>query len=318
MRIRLACYDPAHLSPRGSYWAWNHPDLSLATLDELYYGWVASQVPDCEIGPNELRGGLVAAGSDWCCWYRFVNGGRDRQGRPGRWVLLCAFCERSQLNQANWMEILQSPAFQRLALAAPVKCPLAAPSLLELEVPERSNSETQLHDPSQVVDGRAVFTGTRAIDQASSFVASLAPDVGLQCRIRASDGALECRMTVVSRLGHPPERPVPTIEAFATPVKASESTRPSTVRRPLPAILLVLIAIAFVSMLWRNGPDRPGMPTVPSTRATASCQAHHSQDNAASQANAIPVETRVRSFPTASLGSSQPASRPAIGSASPR
>ena len=70
--------------------------------------------------------------SEWICWYRFVDGGQDKVGRPGRCVLVAAFVKRDDHHDRDWSGILNSSAFQQIVTVAPTMCPLPAPASLEL------------------------------------------------------------------------------------------------------------------------------------------------------------------------------------------
>jgi hypothetical protein len=135
MRCLLAAFDQAHLSPDGTYWSWRHSSLELAMLDRFYYEYAAKHLPEENtlILPDCLHGGCASLGDDWICWYRFIDGGRDKAGRPGRMVLVAGFAPRPDHAGKDLSGVLESSLFQELARCAPATCPLPAPKDLILE-----------------------------------------------------------------------------------------------------------------------------------------------------------------------------------------
>lgn len=136
MRFLLAAYDPSHQAADGSYWAWHHPDLTPELLNRFYYDVAANHRPvdPGNLSVDDLHAGFATLSGGWCCWYRFVNGGRDQRGRRGRFVLLCAFGQYDQMIGHDGSVVLRASSIRllaRLALGAP---PLAPPVSLECEI----------------------------------------------------------------------------------------------------------------------------------------------------------------------------------------
>lgn len=135
----LSAYDPAHQSPSGDYWVWHHDAIPHQLLDTFYYDYAQSSLPNSPnlITPEDLYGGCVLLNTDWVCWYRFINGGRDNLGRPGRCIILCAFGRRSEQIGHDSVDVFDTPAFRVLTDKIPV-CPLPTQDRLIVEIPTKS------------------------------------------------------------------------------------------------------------------------------------------------------------------------------------
>lgn len=78
---------------------------------------------------SDYIGGLRTMGARTCV-FRVLNGGRDRRGRPHRWVLFVAETEAGEWQATDILEALESPVFQQYAKTAvpsPVPMPSAIP-----------------------------------------------------------------------------------------------------------------------------------------------------------------------------------------------
>ena len=132
IRCLLAAFDQSHLSADGTYWSWRHPEIPREILDRFYYDFAAKHWPTLDAEPEEaFRGGCARVDARWLSWYRFLNGGRDKMGRPGRYVLVAAFVETQAGGLQDYLGLLQSPLFDALALQAGTECPLPAPQSME-------------------------------------------------------------------------------------------------------------------------------------------------------------------------------------------
>ena len=110
MHIYYALYDPS-VSTDGNYWSWSAPEVQ--SLRNRFYGDVA--VKHLPPNPNDLQsndiwGGLVRL-SDWTVIYRYFNGGWDRQGRPGRYILMTAWVPASEAQRVDLLPILTNETF---------------------------------------------------------------------------------------------------------------------------------------------------------------------------------------------------------------
>jgi len=120
IRLMLALYDSAYSSDDGNYWRQRHDDLPSTLLDRAYYQHLAGAVGHrAADGVANEFGGFFSVDDQWCCWYQFVAAGRDLRGRPGRYLIACAFAERNKLRGRdasvlhhdarwrNWIDSLQ-------------------------------------------------------------------------------------------------------------------------------------------------------------------------------------------------------------------
>jgi hypothetical protein len=145
--LGLALYDPACQAEDGSYWTWRHADLNRQLLEDAFYSAIRHNVPSDErvLRDSELIAGYLKLAENQI-YFRVVDGGRDRQNRPGRYVVICAVATASDEPAPSPEEIWRSRAFERLAEAALRKCPVPPPPNLEmgLEASERESNSDEL------------------------------------------------------------------------------------------------------------------------------------------------------------------------------
>ncbi|MDR3183517.1 MAG: hypothetical protein LBT89_11485 [Planctomycetaceae bacterium] len=98
MQIHYALFDQATDTGNGNYWTWADGELPHKLLSRFYNEFAVKHLaPE----PNKLGGGLwggivhlAAESQEQCGWlvlYREFDGGRDRQNRPDRFVILTAW-----------------------------------------------------------------------------------------------------------------------------------------------------------------------------------------------------------------------------------
>ncbi len=194
MKLFLAAYDPAHDSSTGNYWVWAHKDLPPALLNDFYYTVATKNISG---NPNELsaadwHGGWAAVDETWTCWYRFLNGGRDLRGRPGRFVILCAFCRREDTTNRNVFGILDHKVFQELAKAAPSSRPIPKPAKFpDLEVDVEFPPLEVLQNSYYGIGGDSfTYTGSDATEKASRTCADLPRDCRFNCKVTRQAGEI--------------------------------------------------------------------------------------------------------------------------------
>lgn len=192
MRLLLAVYDPAHESSDGKYWVWSHPDLTDELKNRFYYNAAVKHLPENPnaITPSDCHGGWTSIDETWACWYRFLDGGRDLRGRPGRFVLICAFCRRTDNINLNGFSILDSAPFQRLAQATAFSRPIPQPESLECDVrlPAIEGSSAAVQNSH---DAPSKFVGPKATERAAAACCNLQPSYGFDVAyIRSGDRSL--------------------------------------------------------------------------------------------------------------------------------
>lgn len=204
MRCLLAVFDPAHRSPDGSYWTWRHPELPPDVLDAFYYGSAAKHFPvgTEPISADGLQCGCASVGDEWICWYRFASGGRDRAGRPGRWVVLAAFLHRRDYYGEDWSWIFDSPPFEHLASQASTHCPLPAPA--SLEVPWDSRGAAGPASPAAGCSPAGNYATAPASHLTSSVCgAAIRPGRGFDCVLVRGNGIDQISVTVHDGIQQP-------------------------------------------------------------------------------------------------------------------
>lgn len=224
MRCYLAVFDQAHRAADGSYWTWRHSDVPLRTLDAFYYECAVKHWPESAdpIPGDGLRGGCASVDDEWVCWYRFVAGGRDKFGRPGRHVLLAAFVERGNHDGRDWSGLLDSQEFRQLAQQARAACPVPAPDDLEMQ-----------WKPLPVVQGstaadRLRRTGHESLEVTSDLailavVCSTVPlDRGFDCFVVKENGTAQVTFTPHDWPGRQLSA-LPDISSTSPPVVSSRS-----------------------------------------------------------------------------------------------
>ena len=198
MRFLLAAYDPAHQTPDGEYWVFSHSELLPQIRNNFYYDVAAKNLPK---NPNRMTasdcfGGWAAIDDVWACWYRFFDGGRDLRGRPGRFVLLCAFCRRRDNANTNAFSVLESKPFQDLGKVAVFSRPLTAPDSLEISLDLPEIASGTIRGSTKDHNGIRKFLGDDAPEKAAFACANLPPLFRFQCEISRSNGQLAISVEV--------------------------------------------------------------------------------------------------------------------------
>ena len=134
--LRLALLDPSYRTPDLSSWPWAAAELSRPLLDQIYYKWLAeSALTKLDLlSGAKFWGGVVCVDEQTICWFRFLEGGRDTLGRPGRIVLLCALGTRNEY--AGSSGILVGQDFASVAASARTSIPVPAPPTLYISQEE--------------------------------------------------------------------------------------------------------------------------------------------------------------------------------------
>jgi hypothetical protein len=187
--VLLAVYDPAFQAVDGSYWTWHAPELDSRLLATTYYELLAPAIP---LDPNELSvdqlwAGMGDVSEEWRCYFRFVNGGRDQRGRPGRFVILCAFVSRSDSRFVDTLELLQGQEFERLAQRARTECPLSAGQLqLSLESAPTNTDPVLL--AKLIAAGRLQDASASSVQRVAQLIPGLPTDRCWQATLRDLNG----------------------------------------------------------------------------------------------------------------------------------
>ncbi|HMO83411.1 MAG TPA: hypothetical protein PKC18_00675 [Lacipirellulaceae bacterium] len=135
MQLLFALYDPGAAARNGSHWTWHSSSLPMSLLDRVFYE-ANEQRPEAPsaLTTENVWGGVARIDDAYVAVYRFADGGRDRLGRPGRWVLVVAFVRISDAIGKDLLPLLNLPEFERIVRGAPHECPVVAPAMLEIEL----------------------------------------------------------------------------------------------------------------------------------------------------------------------------------------
>jgi hypothetical protein len=164
MQLYYALYDPS-VFIGGNYWTWAASEIK-PLLNRFYNDVAAKHLPPNpnELQDNDLWGGLVRF-ADWTVAYRYYNGGRDKQERPGRYILLTAWIMSGDAQQIDLLPIFSNETFRHVAENA-TKIPI--PSPFSLKSAWRAESVPAV--PFQ--DGETTFYDLSAAMQAFASVPS--------------------------------------------------------------------------------------------------------------------------------------------------
>ena len=206
MRFLAATFDHAHPGSQGNYWAYAHPDLATAVLDKFYFEVVAPALrshPEWA-GLHELSG-FVTLGARWACWFKRFDVGNDLKGRPGRFVIACAFIERSAITGWESSVILFVPHFAEVEMLARKNCPLPVPAALSMTVECTSANAvgqclTQLQNR-----GKGDWRGSDALTKLGNLVGFLPQTIELRAFAVITSGQLTVHADVSSEPTHRPK-----------------------------------------------------------------------------------------------------------------
>jgi FtsZ-binding cell division protein ZapB len=104
-KLHYALHDQSHDNDgNGFHWTWfDEKCVSREMLEKFYsdFGKEHWPVPQDksksdsrELKPDDIWGGIVQFDHDWIVIYRYYNGGKDKQNRPNRFVLLTAWLKK--------------------------------------------------------------------------------------------------------------------------------------------------------------------------------------------------------------------------------
>lgn len=189
MKVFLAVYDPAYQAADGSYWTWHAPELSARLLASTYYELLVPNIPPApnQLTVDQLWAGLGDISDEWRCYFRFVNGGRDQRGRPGRFVVLCVFVSRTNCQLCDPLELLRSEQLQKLAQQAQTECPLAA-GQLQLSLQPSSIAAHPVQLAELIAAGRLRHMGIDAVQRAAQLFPGLPTDRRWQATLHDLSG----------------------------------------------------------------------------------------------------------------------------------
>lgn len=210
-------------------------------------------------------GGIKACGNAFCV-FRVFNGGRDRKGRPNRWVMLAVESPRGSGIAADVFDALECPVFKAYA---------------ERGVPERAlvpvNDPLWTSLPWSEFDSipeSATFSGIEATVAAKKYSRTLTAsgqDDGIvwveniRGEVRARVESKNVRKGKSVRANEPSGQG----RALGKELPASERMRMAESSRetsfltknkntvPIVCTVLILVGVAVVGVLWKGGGGEP-------------------------------------------------------------
>ncbi|MDR1923915.1 MAG: hypothetical protein LBQ66_06040 [Planctomycetaceae bacterium] len=133
IKIYYALYDQATFK-NSDYWTWFDYELSKKDRNNFYSDFAVNHIlpePN-QLQEDEIWGGIVRLSEEWTVVYRFLNGGRDRFDRPGRYVIVTAWVHTKETKGVDLSPIFHSMIFGTIAKDA-TKIPVPEPDFLSEE-----------------------------------------------------------------------------------------------------------------------------------------------------------------------------------------
>lgn len=260
--LELALLDPSYRTPEMSYWTWVGPGLTRPLLDRIYYQWLTESAMAKLEHASGTRpwGGVICVDETTICWFRFLDGGRDTLGRPGRLVLLCALGHRRACSGCS--RILVGSGFTRVATDARTSIPVPAPAAFcilqeDLEAPTAKKEVTKVSDLTlqDALGSLNTLVGDTAVAQSIMYIVQ--PTGSATFRItRIANPSLE-------RNEDPPASPDERERIAAAVTKSDRPTIQDT-RRANQSLLAFLVGAAvIVTVIIGSGwsPQKRTQPT---------------------------------------------------------
>lgn len=249
MKLRLALYDPSYYDAEGSNWTWKNPEIPGPILDRFFYDVAGKRRPSNPktLTPSKLNGGLSRMGAGWSVVYRFCDGGRDRHGRPGRFVIVCAWFITGEVAALGVSDLLCSPVFADVVAAAPTSCPIPSPSNLTIEWRAATMKAIDPVDLERLLsDRRKAFSGENAWTKAEALFFSIPPGRPTHLCLLGDDTTQRAEITISS----PESVKSPALQNSLHPHRQTSGTSPEKKKSsPSPGKLRLAL-----NTLWSNGP----------------------------------------------------------------
>ncbi|MDR3110438.1 MAG: hypothetical protein LBU65_12270 [Planctomycetaceae bacterium] len=253
MKIHYALYDPA-TAKDGQYWTWLSSELKNAPLNK-YYGDFAAK----HLAPNpndliacDLWGGIVRLPTgDWTVVYRVLNGGDDKIGRPGRYVIITAWMKTSETLEQDLSSIFNSILFRSIAEhSTELPVPEPQPALL--------TEEMQFCRIPSAFTGEKTFTGTECVEKSVAAFAGIPSDgiESIHLKIEKTSMKQNAEIDiVVKQKPKPPEREKPAEPTVISPVNKPDGGKPKPPAPPnnnnmFYKLLLVCFLALVAAVVW--------------------------------------------------------------------
>ncbi len=120
MKLHMAAFDPDGRLANHKYWRCSAGHIPESVLNDAYYSYLREAVITHDNSPNRKSSlcGMALMSNGWGLFYRIVNAGRDTHGRPGRFIIVCAFAKRGDIFGQDPDGVWNAPQLTDLAAAA--------------------------------------------------------------------------------------------------------------------------------------------------------------------------------------------------------
>ena len=142
MLIHYALCDPSHDTGGGNYWTWYAETLPLEMLQDFYKEFPVKDLPKSPSDwakPNLWDNFALktVCYEGWTVLYRFFNGGNDKSGRPGRYIILTAWIKTEETEGVDLSSIQRSAVFRNVGSNSRI-LPIPKPTMLTEERKSKS------------------------------------------------------------------------------------------------------------------------------------------------------------------------------------
>lgn len=132
----VVCWALRDSDAERDYWVWQSSKIPRGKLTQIlkYTQELDPSLQARESLPEDCQGGFLTLDDEYGGFYRYLDGGRDAAGRPGRYLLLVGIVKRSSLAEVEIADPLEMGLFGELAAKQPFLASVPAPQSLETSV----------------------------------------------------------------------------------------------------------------------------------------------------------------------------------------
>ncbi len=132
----VVCWALRDSDAERDYWVWQSSKIPRGKLTQIlkYTQELDPSLQARESLPEDCQGGFLTLDDEYGGFYRYLDGGRDAAGRPGRYLLLVGIVKRSSLAEVEIADPLEMGLFGELAAKQPFLASVPAPQSLETSI----------------------------------------------------------------------------------------------------------------------------------------------------------------------------------------
>jgi hypothetical protein len=154
MQINYALYDPSYNTANGNYWTWYDAGmLPLEMLQMFYRDVLVKHLPGgvFDLANTHFWDNFVPVTvhyRDWTVIYRFFSGGKDKFGRPGRYIILTAWVKTVEAEDVDLSPHVNDVFcfVAKNAATLPVPRPKKLSEKLDIEPPKPETENTGAYE----------------------------------------------------------------------------------------------------------------------------------------------------------------------------